>query len=139
MEFYNTLDQVVALLKRRGRVTYDTLKVVFHLDDEELSLLKGELLYSHREVIEDEAHGFHWIGDTPTISEPGASASLPSPEIIPAEGASPTPESRRAELRHITVLFCDLADSTTLTAQLDPEDYREVVLAYQASSVEMIQ
>src|SRR5262247_2527947 len=110
MDFYNVLDQVVTLLQRRGRVTYNTVKVLFHLDDEELSLLKGELLYSHREVIEDEVHGLHWIGHTPIISEPGASASLPSPQIIPAEGAPPTPESRRAELRHITVLFCDLAD-----------------------------
>src|SRR5262249_32821905 len=34
-----------------------------------------------------------------------------------------------------TVLFCDLADSTRLAAQLDPEDLREVVLAYQAMCV----
>jgi len=37
------------------------------------------------------------------------------------------------------VLFCDLADSTRLAGQLDPEDLREVVLAYQAAGVEVIQ
>jgi class 3 adenylate cyclase len=37
------------------------------------------------------------------------------------------------------VLFCDLADSTRLAGQLDPEDLREVVLAYQASCVEVLQ
>jgi class 3 adenylate cyclase/predicted ATPase len=37
------------------------------------------------------------------------------------------------------VLFCDLADSTRLSSQLDPEDLREVVLAYQATCVEIIQ
>jgi class 3 adenylate cyclase len=37
------------------------------------------------------------------------------------------------------VLFCDLADSTRLSRQLDPEDLREVVLAYQATGVEVIQ
>jgi class 3 adenylate cyclase len=37
------------------------------------------------------------------------------------------------------VLFCDLADSTRLASQLDPEDLREVMLAYQATCVEVIQ
>ena len=32
-----------------------------------------------------------------------------------------------AERRQLTVLFCDLVDSTRLARQLDPEDYREVV------------
>jgi class 3 adenylate cyclase len=37
------------------------------------------------------------------------------------------------------VLFCDLADSTRLSQQLDPEDLREVIQAYQATCVEVIQ
>jgi predicted ATPase len=37
------------------------------------------------------------------------------------------------------VLFCDLADSTRLASQLDLEDLREVVLAYQATCVEVLQ
>ena len=37
------------------------------------------------------------------------------------------------------MLFCDLADSTRLAGQLDPEDFREVVLAYQATCVEVLQ
>jgi class 3 adenylate cyclase/predicted ATPase len=37
------------------------------------------------------------------------------------------------------VLFCDLMDSTTLSRWLDPEDYREVVRAYQAACAEVIQ
>ena len=49
-----------------------------------------------------------------------------------------TPRPPEAE-RQLTVLFCDLADSTRLAGQLDPEDLREVVLAYQATCVEMIQ
>jgi hypothetical protein len=36
-----------------------------------------------------------------------------------------------AERRQLTVLFCDLVDSTALSSQLDPEDLREVVRAYQ--------
>jgi class 3 adenylate cyclase len=37
------------------------------------------------------------------------------------------------------VLFCDLADSTHLARQLDPEDLREVIRAYQATCVAVIQ
>lgn len=39
----------------------------------------------------------------------------------------PTP----AERRQLTVLFCDLVDSTALSVRLDPEDLREVMRAYQ--------
>ena len=35
-----------------------------------------------------------------------------------------------AERRQLTVMFCDLVDSTALSAQLDPEDYRAVVQRY---------
>ena len=45
----------------------------------------------------------------------------------------------RAERRQLTVLFCDLADSTRLAQQLDPEDLREVMRAYQATCVAVIQ
>src|SRR5262249_55637617 len=43
-----------------------------------------------------------------------------------------------AERRQLTVMFCDLMDSTKLSAQLDPEDYREVVRAYQKVCSEVI-
>jgi class 3 adenylate cyclase len=43
----------------------------------------------------------------------------------------PTHPPPEAERRQLTVLFCDLVDSTVLAAQLDPEDLREVVRAYQ--------
>jgi class 3 adenylate cyclase len=36
-------------------------------------------------------------------------------------------------------MFCDLVESTTLSSQLDPEEYREVVRAYQAACTEVIQ
>jgi class 3 adenylate cyclase len=35
-----------------------------------------------------------------------------------------------AERRQLTVMFCDLVDSTPLSSQLDPEDYREIIAAY---------
>jgi class 3 adenylate cyclase len=37
------------------------------------------------------------------------------------------------------VLFCDLVDSTALAGQLDPEDLRDVILAYQAACATVVE
>src|SRR5690242_18912343 len=42
------------------------------------------------------------------------------------------------ERRHLTVLFCDLVDSTITAAQLDPEEWREMVSAYHRAAAEAI-
>src|SRR5262245_18825453 len=39
----------------------------------------------------------------------------------------------KAERRNLTVLFCDIVGSSALSAKLDPEDLREILLAFQAS------
>ena len=39
--------------------------------------------------------------------------------------------SAEAERRQLTVMFCDMVGSTALSTRLDPEDYREVIRAYQ--------
>ena len=44
-----------------------------------------------------------------------------------------------AERRQVTVLFCDLVDSTQLSQHLDAEDYRAVVRAYQQAAVTAMQ
>jgi class 3 adenylate cyclase/predicted ATPase len=43
---------------------------------------------------------------------------------------APAPPSE-AERRQITVMFCDLVGSTALSEQLDPEDLRDLMAAYQ--------
>ncbi len=55
-------------------------------------------------------------------------SALTPPPVPPARE-----EVSRADRRQITVLFCDLADSTPLSEALDPEELREVVRAYQAA------
>ena len=62
----------------------------------------------------------------------------------PVEGARTVPgpaETRgtpEGERRQLTVLFCDLVGSTELAAHLDPEEWREVVQAYQQSAAEVV-
>jgi TOMM system kinase/cyclase fusion protein len=63
------------------------------------------------------------------------------PQAQAAQVRPPAAELRApdAERRQLTVLFCDLVDSTALAGRLDPEDLREVVLAYQATCADVIQ
>jgi class 3 adenylate cyclase/predicted ATPase len=44
-----------------------------------------------------------------------------------------------AERRQLTVMFCDVVGSTQLSEQLDPEDLRDIMLAYQEACVEALQ
>ena len=55
MDFYTVLDQVLALLRQRGRVSYRALKRQFQLDDETLADLIAELLYAHHPVVRRRA------------------------------------------------------------------------------------
>src|SRR5262245_13533788 len=61
-----------------------------------------------------------------------STASQPRRELASAASAPVEPRATRqspveAERRQLTVMFCDLVGSTSLSEQLDPEDLREVV------------
>jgi TOMM system kinase/cyclase fusion protein len=137
MEFYDILDQIVHLLRSRGRVSYRALQRQFALDDALLADLKAEILYTHQAVAEDGDRGLVWTGDSGTPPVPVTSlphpATEPSTELPPARS-----HPAEAERRQLTVLFCDLVDSTPLASRLDPEDLREVVRAYQEACAKVI-
>jgi len=222
-DFYTMLDQALALLRSRGRVTYNALKLQFNLDDVHLAILKEELLYAYPEVVDDagrgliwtsdesflasnriahtavmrlyedlvsallqregrvsyrtltqlfgldeasldhvrqelifkqlahDAHGegLEWVGSRLRVVETdGRHATLtdaadelvsaPS-DAVPMLPAAPVRPATEAERRQLTVLFCDLVGSTQLSGQLDPEDLRAVVRAYQEAAAKVIQ
>jgi TOMM system kinase/cyclase fusion protein len=77
--------------------------------------------------------------------EPLAVAAQPGQAIAEQGGlpdllASPPPTvvAPAAERRQLTVMFCDLVDSTVLASRLDPEELREVVRAYQEACAKVI-
>ena len=146
MDFYAVLAQVMELLQREGRVSYRALKVQFSLDDDQLEALKDELIEAKRLAVDERGRVLIWGGET-SVAEPphprtAPSAPLPEAQpdhavqMAPLATTSPAPD---AERRQLTVLFCDLVDSTQLAQQLDPEDYRAVVRAYQEAAVAAIQ
>ena len=61
-----------------------------------------------------------------------AFSNPPEVERPPVQAQRPAGESRTvsAERRQLTILFCDLVGSTTLSTQLDHEDMRDAVHAY---------
>lgn len=52
-----------------------------------------------------------------------------SQQVSPLEPTSPV--AGTAERRQLTVMFCDLVGSTSLSAHLDPEDLRDLIAAYR--------
>jgi len=55
-------------------------------------------------------------------------ASAPTAAVTAVVSGASAPAD--AERRQLTVMFCDLVDSTSLAARLDPEDLREVIAEY---------
>jgi class 3 adenylate cyclase/predicted ATPase len=146
MEFYEILDQILALLQRHGRVTYGALKRQFQLDDAYLEDLKAEIIEARELAVDQDGRVLLWTGSretTPESMQPPLSAV--SQSISQADHLShhvvspPMPRSAAdAERRQLTVLFCDVVDSTVLAGRLDPEDLRDVVRAYQETCTEVI-
>jgi class 3 adenylate cyclase/predicted ATPase len=138
MTFEEILDQAIAMLQRRGRLTYSTLKRQFQLDDAALEDVKNELIEGQRLAVDERGNVLIWTGgaDVPPLRPSPPTADVQLTQGLPPPAA---PRPPNAERRQLTVMFCDLVDSTALAVQLDPEDLREVVRAYQDISAAMIQ
>jgi class 3 adenylate cyclase/tetratricopeptide (TPR) repeat protein len=138
MTFDELLAQVIDLLQHQGRVSYRALKLRFTLDDDYLDGLKDELIHAQRLAVDEDGRVLVWTGQ----AQPTPAAALPTLQAVPTPGMpdvsapavspSTSPSTATAERRQLTVMFCDLVDSTRLAGQLDPEDLRDVVRAYQA-------
>jgi class 3 adenylate cyclase/predicted ATPase len=145
MDFYQVLAQMVELLQREGRASYRALKRQFDLDDDYLEDLKDAILFAHP-VVDEDGRGLVWTGEADVPPEPTSTSTQPTqPEVTqepqPTQAKAPPPEppTPDAERRQLTVMFCDLVGSTPLSEQLDPEDLREVVRAYQQTCAEVVQ
>src|SRR5919199_1239326 len=64
----------------------------------------------------------------------GCGTALENAQVAPPPEPVAAPEQRR----YLTVMFTDLADSTRLAGELDPEDMRDLYRAYQAACTEAI-
>ena len=134
MDFVAVVDQVIALLRQRGRVTYRTLKRQFQLDDAALEDLKDELIEGQRLAVDEQGNVLVWTGDAGTA--PSAAAA---PVERPARHPSPTPHPiSRRRFSPPAVPWkasasrsrCSLPTSRTRrnsSADLDPEEAQQLL------------
>jgi len=108
VDFYAVFDQMVELLRDRGRVSYRALKEQFDLDDERLDALRAELMFAHPDAVREERDGLVWTA------------------------------GHHGERRQLTIFFCDLVDSTSLASRFDPEEWREIMGAYYEACAKVI-
>jgi predicted ATPase/class 3 adenylate cyclase len=134
MTFEEILDHAIALLQRRGRLTYRTLKLHFQLDDEHLEALKEELMYGQRLAVDEDDRVLVWTGDTGT-TPPAPTAQAGTPARMPLAYTPPYLAEKiltarpflEGERKQVTVLFADLKDSTELIRGLDPEAAQQLL------------
>ncbi|MGE0826264.1 MAG: adenylate/guanylate cyclase domain-containing protein [Candidatus Binatia bacterium] len=160
MTFDEILAQVRELLEREGRVAYRILKRRFALNDEDLEDLKADLIDAKRLAVDEDGKVLVWVGeeingetgkwikgeqegetakrekgqkDTTNLSLP-----LSNPQHSDVSRITHHVPRAEGERRQLTVMFCDLVGSTALSAQLDPEELREVIQTYQETCTEVV-
>src|ERR1700691_4927941 len=65
-------------------------------------------------------------------------SNAPSADVATTSSVPSASPEDRAERRQVTVMFSDLVGSTALSARMDPEDFREVISAYQNCVAESV-
>jgi class 3 adenylate cyclase len=134
----NDIDQ---WLEELGLSNYREAFLANDVDFETLPLLTAEDLQQigvksvghRRRMLEAIAA----LGRGPTAPEEMPKPAAAAPSAVPEKpvgGRVPV-----SERRQITVMFCDLVDSTALSARLDPEDLHELLTAYRACITEAVQ
>src|SRR5881296_1893143 len=134
MTFEEILDQAMAMLQRRGRLTYGTLKRQFVLDDAALEDLKNELIEGQRLAVDERGNVLVWIGAADPAS-PAPAPATSTPEHAPLTYTPPHLTDKilaarpalEGERKQVTVLFADLKDSTELIRGLDPEAAQQLL------------
>ena len=109
---------------REGDIDAEVLPDLTEADLEELGVSLG-----HRKKLLKAIARLGRPSDAPPANAPPETAPVPRRR---------REAGHRGERRHLTVLFCDLADSTELAARLDPEDMAEVLRAYHACCLDVI-
>ena len=147
MKFSEVVSQTLAWLQREGRVSYRALRLEFDLDEDSLDALKEEIIEVKEAAVDKDGKMLVWMGPGINGEKDKGVKGEDSPEseeqkrastVLPLDSRRQTLDAT-AERRQLTVMFCDLVDSTALSARLDPEEWREIVQAYQAVSAHIIE
>src|SRR4029453_16515370 len=87
VDFYQVVDQVIELIRYRGRVSYRALQRQFGLDDAYLEDLKAELIVAQRLAMDEHGQVLVWTGGaTSTMPLQAGSTTLPDTLLSPEAG-----------------------------------------------------
>ncbi len=130
MDFYAVLDQVLALLRQRGRVSYRALKRQFDLDEAYLDDLKVEIIEVAQCAVDQEGTMLVWTGKeasdaTLAAIQPQAPLAYTPPYLV--EKILTVRSALEGERKQVTVFFADIKDSTRLIEGLDPEAAQQLL------------
>ena len=137
MTFDDILAHVLEALQQEQRISYRALRRRFELSDDDLEDIKDELIYAKKLAMDEDNRVLVWTGSTAPTAKPTPAPSHPEPAL------PPTPDQERAPLsytpkhlaekiltsrsalegerKQVTVLFCDLANSTPIAERIGPE------------------
>jgi class 3 adenylate cyclase/predicted ATPase len=152
MGFLDRLTLATALLQREKRISCRAFGRILELDDECLEDLKFELVHVRRLAIEQDGGVLIWAEQpevtarahlTPSAAErvsPPAAEQVSSQIIEHPERVATPAETTSAEgeRRQLTVMFCDLVESTELSTRLDPEDLGVIIRDYQEACAKVV-
>jgi hypothetical protein len=128
VDFVAVVDQVIALLRQRGRVAYRTLKRQFQLDAAALEDVKNERIEGQRLAVDERGNVLVRTGDaapaSTAISAPVESLGQAPLAYTPSylvEKILTSKSALEGERKQGTVLCADLKGSMELLADHDAE------------------
>ena len=138
MKFSEIVKEARGLLEDKGRVSYRMLKLEFALNDEQLDVLREELIDIEEVAVDKDSKMLVWVGDGVPSSRPSNGPASPqtpasytpqhlAERILAEQTAMEARGSVDGERKTITALFADLKGSTALIEGLDPEDARAII------------
>jgi predicted ATPase/class 3 adenylate cyclase len=127
------MQQIADWLKKLGLPEYGDrfaengidVSVLPHLTDQDLKDM-GVLLGHRRKMLAAIGE----LGREPAAARAPATGTPIGPESIPTASPIAIAAEATGERRYLTVMFCDLVDSTGIAARLDAEEWRDLVNAY---------
>src|SRR5215472_2863463 len=133
------MQQIEDWLRKLGMSEYAQLFADNSIDD--VSILRDLTDQDLKDVGVPLGHRRKILRAIAELDRPDATAAPPAAARAPLSSPSPTPatappqttprpQEAAGERRYLTVMFCDLVDSTGIAARLDAEEWRDLVNAY---------
>jgi class 3 adenylate cyclase/predicted ATPase len=113
------------------------ISVLRHLTDQDLKELGVSLGHRRKMLAAIAEMGNSFVAQPPAPSDV-ATASTRTPAAVTPQPSISAADQVAGERRYLTVMFCDLVGSTSISAQLDPEEWRDLVGSYLDSASEAV-